>query len=251
MPRTARKLSSTGIYHIILRGINQEYIFKENRYKHKMIRIIKEKLEDTSVEIYGYCIMDNHIHIILKSDTNKISTFMAKTNCSYARYYNSVNERCGYVFQNRFKSYPIEQERYFWSCLRYIHNNPVNANVVKNPYLYKWCSYQGYCGGDDFLLDNKAYTLMQNNFINEKDFLEFHMKKDYELHPDIKEDVKVMKNMISEHIWEITLKNYNCNTYMDLCMNETAMKYLKTKLKEQAELNNKQIEEFIKNLKTT
>lgn len=245
MPRTARKISSTGIYHVIMRGINQEYIFQKNRYKHSIIRIMKEKLEDTSIEIYGYCIMDNHIHIILKADMSEFSKFLSKVNISFALYYNYINERSGYVFQNRFKSYPIEDERYFWSCLRYIHNNPNKANIVKEPSHYKWSSYRGYTTGNDLLLDSKAYILMKSNFLNEDDFAKFHMKMDFVLYPDVKEDVNIMKDMIAEHIWEATLIAYNLDSILELYTNKAALKYLKTELKEQAELNIRQIKEFI------
>lgn len=244
MPRTARKISSTGIYHVIMRGINQEYIFQKNGYKHKMLCIIKEKINDIPVEIYGYCIMDNHIHIILKSDASSFSMFMSKVNNSYARYYNCVNERNGYVFQNRFKSYPIENERYFLSCLRYIHNNPVKAGIVKNVHYYKWSSYCGYLNENDPLLDDKAYTLVKNNFTNKDSYAKFHLKNDYDLYPDIEEDVNVIKDIISEHILEVTLDTYNLSSYLELCTDKPAMEYLKTELKEHAKLNAAQIKEF-------
>lgn len=245
MPRTARELSSTGLYHVIMRGINQEHIFKETSFKHKIIQIIKEKLEDTSVEIYGYCIMDNHIHIILKSNVNDFSYFMAKVNISYAIYYNYVNKRSGYVFQNRFKSYPIENEKYFWTCLRYIHNNPIKAKMVKYPDLYKWSSYRGFISCTDLLLSNKGYKLMKNNFANKKSFIEFHLELDHAIYPDINEDVIIIKNLIAEHIWKITLNNYNLSNFLELYTNKLAMKYLRTELKDKAEFNNRQIQEFI------
>ena len=108
MPRNGRRKSSSDFYHIIIRGINREHIFETNRHKEKLIKFLKEKEVET-VEIYAYCIMSNHLHLLLHGPLKDISEYMKAVQTAYALYYNRKMERSGYVFQNRFKSFPIEE----------------------------------------------------------------------------------------------------------------------------------------------
>ena len=137
MPLKRRQKSGTDLYHVIAKGINKERTFNQSRektYLKKIIKKIKKKYEN--VEIYAYCIMSNHIHLILKAEFPELSLFMAAVLAEYANYYNYKHHRNGHVFQNRFVSECIETERYFWNCLRYIHLNPVKARVVKEAARY-------------------------------------------------------------------------------------------------------------------
>lgn len=132
MPTKRRSVSSTGVYHVTARGINKEQIFNQIRERYYFKKILIKYLKQYDVEICAYCIMSNHIHLIIHSEIETLSLFMARVLAEYASYYNYKHERNGHVFQNRFGSECIETSHYFWNCVRYIHMNSVNAKIVKD-----------------------------------------------------------------------------------------------------------------------
>ena len=144
MPREARKESSTGYYHIIMRGNNRSWIFSSEVYKTEFLNMLKEQEEDHLIETVAWCIMDNHVHIVLKSRIKEMSLAIKKINIKFAMKYNQKGKNTGHVFQDRFKSEPIETEKYLLQVVRYVHNNPVKAKIVKEVGDYKWSSYKNY-----------------------------------------------------------------------------------------------------------
>lgn len=164
MPRRSRKRSLSGFYHVIIRGINQEDIFETNRDKEKIIKYMKDKKEDY-VEIFAFCIMKNHLHLLLRGDLKQISLFMKMIETSYALYYNRKRKRSGYVFQNRFKSFPIEDKEYLWHCWHYIHLNPVKAKIVQTPEQYYYSSAREYRLGREGLVNLTAFEEYQKDKI--------------------------------------------------------------------------------------
>ncbi|GAB4112575.1 MAG: hypothetical protein Kow00103_02290 [Candidatus Caldatribacteriota bacterium] len=144
MPRAARIISCTGIYHIIIRGINQQNIFSsDNDYK-KFLHILSKCCRKSACEIYAYCLMSNHIHLLLKEGLEPLATIMKKIGTSYVSYYNWQYNRKGHLFQDRYKSEPVEDETYFLTVLRYIHQNPKKAGITENLDSYPWSSYLEY-----------------------------------------------------------------------------------------------------------
>ena len=97
MPRTARKRSSTDLYHVIARGINREFIFKQKREKNNIIRLFLKHLEDRDIEIYAYAIMSTHFHILIRVDLKLLSNYMAIVLAEFAEYYNFKHNRNGHV----------------------------------------------------------------------------------------------------------------------------------------------------------
>lgn len=155
MPRNGRKESISNFYHVIIRGINKENIFQTNRHKEKMLQFLQESGRE-GVEIYAYCIMSNHVHLLLHGFLKDISGYMHSVETSYALYYNRKMERCGYVFQSRFKSFPIESEAYLWQCFYYIHMNPVKAKITGQMQRYHYSSAQEYLYGRKRLIGERA-----------------------------------------------------------------------------------------------
>lgn len=158
MPRDARNRSESGIYHIMLRGINRQHIFEDDRDIERLLETIKKYKEVSKFEIYAYCIMSNHIHMLIKEMDESISDIIKRISSSYVFWYNKKYERCGHLFQERYKSEVVEDEEYFLTVLRYIHQNPLKARIVKNIAQYKWSSYREYIGeasiiSPDFALD--------------------------------------------------------------------------------------------------
>lgn len=141
MPRQQRKLSRTSIYHVMLRGNERKKIFKSNQEKQRFLENVSIKQKELWFSVYAYCIMDNHVHLVINSQDKDISTIMKGIAIRYASFFNAQHNRVGHVFQDRFKSESVEDERYLMAVIRYIHNNPVKAKMVDKPEDYGWSSY--------------------------------------------------------------------------------------------------------------
>lgn len=144
MPRQARKRSQSGIYHLMLRGINKQNIFEDDEDRQKLIETIVLYKGISKYELYGYCLMDNHIHILMKENEETVSQIVKRISSRYVYWYNQKYERCGHLFQERFKSEPVETDAYFIMVLRYIHQNPIKAGIIKGIEEYMWSSYHEY-----------------------------------------------------------------------------------------------------------
>ena len=143
MPRQARKISKTQIYHVMLRGNEKKDIFIDDEDKSRFIETLCYKKKDNTFSLYSYCIMDNHVHLVLKEQKDSIARIMKRLGTSYAHYYNKKHKRVGHVFQDRYKSEAIEDERYLLSVIRYVHNNPEKARICKKQ-EYPLSSYHLY-----------------------------------------------------------------------------------------------------------
>ena len=140
MGRPWREEYQGGIYHVIARGNNKEYIFKENIDKGYFIKQLKDTTKGMNYRIFGYVLMDNHYHLLVQTLDKKLQEIMHQINNKYSKYFNSKYERVGHVFQGRYKAIVVQDERYLVEVLRYIHQNPVNAGICKVVGGYKWSS---------------------------------------------------------------------------------------------------------------
>jgi REP element-mobilizing transposase RayT len=153
MPRKPRIVSSTGIYHIILRSVNQHIIFEEDSDYQKFLFVLSDCVKKYDVQIYAYCLMDNHIHLLLQSTPDGLSGFFQSLGTRFVRWYNSKYSRSGHLFQDRFYSVAIENDNAFLSALVYIHDNPVKASIIRYPSEYRWSSYNAYYGAKNPLVN--------------------------------------------------------------------------------------------------
>lgn len=143
MARILKKNVNTPFFHVMVQGVNREAIFTEEKDIRKFIRIIKDTKEKIDVIILSYCIMNNHAHFLMyEENTDFLSQFMHDVNLRYAKYYNEKYTRVGHVFRGRFKMQLIDTERYLQTCIKYIHNNPVKANICQSPIEYPYSSFQ-------------------------------------------------------------------------------------------------------------
>jgi len=155
LSRKRRKIGLSKIYHIIARGNERKDIFIDDEDKNKFIQIIINKKKKNEYILYAYCLMNNHLHLLLKEQEDNISRIMRRINTAYAYYFNKKYNRVGHVFQNRFKSEPVENDRYLISLTRYIHNNPIKAKIVNQPRQYKWSSYSLYLKEQKSMIDKE------------------------------------------------------------------------------------------------
>lgn len=188
MARHARVISNTGIYHIMVRGINKEQVFKKDYYKTKVLEIIEKIKKEIVFSIIAYCIMDNHLHLLIKIEEDDLAKVMKRLNVTYAMYYNRLEKRYGYVFQDRFRSEAVEDEKYLLGALRYIHNNPIKAKMADNIIDYQWSSAKGYVEESSPLICHKYLEEILSLFNNKDNFVKFHSLYDNNLYLDTKEE---------------------------------------------------------------
>ena len=169
LPRIAREKSRSGIYHVMLRGINKQNIFEEAEDYKKMMDLLRQRKEASGITLYGYCLMSNHIHLLLREEKEPLNIEMKRIGSKYAIWFNTKYQRIGHLFQDRFKSEAVEDEPYFLTVLRYIHYNPVKAGLVKAPEDYPYSSYGCYFGDDDFVETEKAFSFAPKDL-----FAEYH-----------------------------------------------------------------------------
>jgi len=137
----------------MLRGIDRRDIFADDQDRDKFLKILyavtSPKDHDGNplqpyCHIHAYCLMDNHIHLLIAEGSENIGTVMKRIGVSYVSYYNKRHERLGPLFHDRYRSEPVEDPDYFITLLRYIHQNPVEAEMVTSPEQYRWSSWHEY-----------------------------------------------------------------------------------------------------------
>ncbi|MDD3362368.1 MAG: transposase [Hespellia sp.] len=170
MPRTARKRSISGIYHVIVRGINQQQIFEEKEDYCKFLYTLSDCKKICKFELHAYCLMGNHVHLLIEEHDETISQIMKRISCRFVGWYNRKYERSGHLFQGRFHSEVIETDRAFQIVARYIHRNPVKAKLVATLDEYPWSSYGAYAGQSSSLVDTNK---LSNIIGNTKEILSF------------------------------------------------------------------------------
>lgn len=141
MPRKPRIQQPGMIHHVIVRGNNQESIFREDADKIRYLQLVNRYKERHLFKLLAYCIMDNHIHLLIKQGNMSLSKSMQGIQQSFTQYYNTKYNCIGHVFHQRFKSFPVDDDAYLLALIAYIHNNPKVAGVVNDLGNYKWSSH--------------------------------------------------------------------------------------------------------------
>lgn len=155
MPRSARLKSESGIYHVMLRGIDKRNIFMNPADYEKFIESMIKAKEKAKLSVYAYCLMTNHVHILIKQHAEDVGDTVKRIAVSYAQYHNNRYGRTGHLFQNRFLSETVDNYQYFLTAIRYIHQNPVKAGIIKNVGDYKWSSYNEYIDDDKNVIESE------------------------------------------------------------------------------------------------
>ena len=150
MPRPPRISLEGLVYHIINRGNNRGDVFKEESDFDVYLKVIKKFKEKYSLKLYGYCLMNNHTHLIIEpTKANTLSKAIQSITLSQIRLYHSKYNSSGHLWQGRFKNPVIQTDEYLLECLKYIELNPVRANIVSRPEDYRWSSYRFHAFGED------------------------------------------------------------------------------------------------------
>ena len=142
-----RIISGSGIYHVVSRGNGRQLIFEDDADRISLLSLLGESANRAGIGILGWCLMPNHVHLILNDCDRGLSDVMQRVLTSYARRFNRKTGHVGHVFQGRFSSTPIESERYLLAAVRYLHLNPERAGICRAE-EYEWSSYREYAGGE-------------------------------------------------------------------------------------------------------
>lgn len=148
MPRTSRTVVPDLPHHVVQRGHNSQPIFATDKDCQAYIGGLQEFREAFGLKIYGWCLMSNHVHLILDPgpDASSLSRFMKRLAGRHTRRINRLLRRTGTAWEGRFKCSPIEFDSYLLACARYVDLNPVRAGVVDQPWAYAWSSYRAKAG---------------------------------------------------------------------------------------------------------
>ena len=203
MARQARKKSNSGIYHIILRGINRQQIFEDGEDYSKFLRILEECKAISKFEIFAYCLMNNHIHLLLKELKEPIEQIMKRITTRFVYWYNIKYQRSGHLFQDRFKSEPVESDEYFLTVIRYIHQNPLKAGICKKPQDYNYSSYNEFFGKESLVDCGFVFGM-----IDKDDFIKFNIENTFEQCLDVEE--KTIIKVTDEKARKIIEKYSRC-----------------------------------------
>lgn len=198
MSRLQRNRSKSGYYHIMLRGNEKKSIFLCDDDKLRFVETVCRMKQDNRFKLYAFCLMDNHVHMLISEEDEDIAKVNKRITVSYVSYFNKKYKRVGHLFQDRYKSEVVTEDNYILTLARYIHQNPLKACVVKDLKDYKWSSYHGYLNENDFtaqIIDTEFILgmLSENKNTAKSLFISYMNKENDEDFMDIGEDRVIME----------------------------------------------------------
>lgn len=240
MPRLARKNLTTPFLHVMVQGVNKEFVFDDDHCIESYMKIMQEFYPNYGLEFLAYCIMSNHSHFaIYTEDVKQLSEYMYKINSKYARMYNKEHNRCGVLFRNRFQVEPIYSQKHLANCINYIHQNPVKANMVSKCEDYKYSSYNDY-------KMNKGVAkseILKKLFGVNSDYLKIFEKDGGKMFMDIEKPSFIeVKEYILNGIKEF--KEINNKKLQDILSERETLKYLIKYLKNECGISYVNLRKF-------
>ncbi len=149
MPRRNRCVLPGIAHHITQRGVNRCQTFSSDDDRQTYLRLLKLNLEDSGVNVLGWCLMSNHTHLVaVPAREDSLSVLFRRVHGRYAQYYNARTARTGHLWQNRFFACPLDHD-HLWTALAYVERNPVRAAIVPRAGDYTWSSAVAHLIGQD------------------------------------------------------------------------------------------------------
>ena len=149
MARRPRLFAPSVLYHVIVRGNHRQKTFvSESDYQAYLQRLAKYRRK-YNYSVHAYCLMPNHVHLLVESSAHPLAKFMQGLQQSYTQYFNLKHHKTGHLFEGRYKAIICEKDEYLLELVRYIHLNPVRAAIVKNPEQYPYSGHHAYLQGKD------------------------------------------------------------------------------------------------------
>ena len=134
MPRKPR-IDLAGYHHVINRGVNKSEVFVDSNDYETFLKIVCKACRVYSVVLHDYCLMSNHFHLLVETQRENLSSFMKQINGNYAIYANKKQKRSGHFWQGRYYSRYINSDEYYYTLIRYIEQNPIEAGAVSYTHL--------------------------------------------------------------------------------------------------------------------
>ena len=214
MSRQARQKSGTGIYHVMMRGINHQNIFEDAEDYYQFLATLDAMAlsfepdgtpSGKNYTLYAYCLMSNHFHLLIREREEKVGVTIKRIASSYVYYYNKKYGRDGHLFKERFKSEPVNDMAYFVTLLRYIHQNPVKASIVNNIKDYEYSSWGEFAGTVEpvFRICDTATVLRRISFEHLNDLMNEMLPQDVRC-IDMESSSKIRPS--DDQIWKIIIE---------------------------------------------
>ena len=204
MPRYARTLTDKQVYHVMLRGNNREKIFIDEEDKGRIIDTLIEKRKGEAFYLYAYCVMDNHIHLVIKEGQDPLARIVKRIGTSYAYYFNKKYKRIGHVFQDRFRSEVVEDDKYLLALIRYVHQNPLKPGIgtIEG---YLWSSYRDYLNQRKALVESEEILSLFSSSRSKalEEFARFNHETVEEIFLDVMEEKEIDQENVKEYIVKI------------------------------------------------
>lgn len=223
MPRKPRKFGKSKTYHIILKGIDNQEIFYDNQDRQVFLKHLLTTKKEYIYNLYAYCLMDNHVHMVIKSENEILSKAMQSLMVRYVQYFNKKYKRIGPLVQSRFKSKNVENQRYFLEVCRYVHRNPENAGFSKTE-DYEWSSYKEYIGKEKNVDKNVLLHYFDNDINN---FIEYTIKNNKNTEMEEFAEFEVIEKLTDGQVSNFIMKMFDMKEVGEIST------YFKNKTKEE------------------
>ena len=212
MTRIPRIYANSKTYHIIFKGIDNQNIFYDDQDRKIFLKYLSITKKEFAYNIYSYCLMDNHVHMVIKSEKEFLSKAMQSLMIRYVHYFNKKYKRIGTLLQARFKSKNVENQRYFLEVCRYVHRNPENAGISKTQ-DYQWSSYHEYIGKGN-IVDKNVLLHYFGNDLNE--FINYTMKDNK--FEDLEElaEYEIMGKLSDEEVVNIIMNMFKIDNVSEI-----------------------------------
>ena len=180
MPRLQ---SECDCYHIYSRGSGRQIIFEDDEDRCAFLDALAKALTKADAELFAFCLMGTHYHLVVRSGYESLPALGYSLNRSYAGYFNDRHDRSGHLFQDRYCSQPINGDEHLLAAIRYVHRNPVEANMSKTC-SYPWSSFECYCQHGELegkhMAGGTAFVPVSTNLVLDmlgsvSAFIDFHM----------------------------------------------------------------------------
>ncbi|MEO8496777.1 MAG: transposase [Planctomycetota bacterium] len=148
MPRPIRPIAPGLVYHVMNRGNNRQKVFDQDGDYQAFLKAMLDLKQRKPFELYGFCLMSNHFHLLIRPQQHNISHLMQSLLVSHTQRYHKNRRSLGHVWQGRFKSPVIQDDDHLLTVLRYVEANPVRAEMVEHASEYRWSSFSDHATGE-------------------------------------------------------------------------------------------------------
>ncbi len=187
----------------MLRGINRQRIFEDDEDCERFLEILKKSKEKDGFDLIAWCLMPNHVHLLIHENEVRLETIFRRIGAAYVYWFNGKYERTGHLFQDRFKSEPVETDAYFLTVIRYIHQNPVRAGLCERPEDYAYSSLKTY-----FEKDGLHDSGMVREMMDEEQFMERNAQAVEEKCMDMADQPR--KHLTDSRAWDLIRRSSGC-----------------------------------------